>query len=295
MDMDIATKVEESEDKKNKRLIIILAIIFIFIVLGLLFVFFLLPKVTNGRAAVIPNCENLKVSSCEKKLQAAGFEVNTKIESVVSSKIDKNRVVKTEPSQGRSVKKGTQITIYKSAGEETVVLEDYLGRNAFEVKTLLETKYELVVTIQKKEPENNDKEYDDDEIIGQSLASGSELKKGDTLVLFTPNVVDSFPDMVEEGWSLSDVEAFGKKYGLTIETIEQETSAYSEGTIIGQSRTKGSTIIKGTTLKVTVAIKPKEKPAPVEEEKPKEEAKEKENTTESESSETNNDNNKKEE
>ena len=56
--------------------------------------------------------------------------------------------------------------------------------------------------------------------------------------------------MVEEGWSISDVEAFCNKYGLVLEKVEQETAAYTAGTVIGQSRTKGSTIIKGTTLKI---------------------------------------------
>ena len=129
---------------------------------------------------------------------------------------------------------------------------------------LLETKYELSVTIEKKDVENTpDKEYnDDDEIIGQSLEPGSKVKKGDQLILYTPKIVDKFPDMVEEGWSLADVEAFCAKYGIKLEKVEQETSAYNPGTIIGQSRTKGSTIIKGTTLKVTVAVKPTPKPEP---------------------------------
>ena len=80
--------------------------------------------------------------------------------------------------------------------------------------------------------------------------------------------------MVEEGWSLNDVEAFCDKYGIKLEKIEQETTAYAEGTIIGQSRTKGSTIIKGTTLKVTVAIKPIPQPAPTTEDDKKEEKEE---------------------
>jgi len=261
----IATKVEDIDDKKNKIVIIVLSIIFILILIGLVSVFLLLPKLADEGAVTVPNCENLKVSACEKKLQAAGFEVNTKIESVSSSEFDKNRVVKTDPEKGRSVKKGTLITIYKSSGEEKYVLEDYVGQNANSVKTLLETKFGLVVTIEKKEPEDNEKDYDDDEIIGQSLQAGSEVKAGDKLIIYTPDVVDTFPDMVEEGWSVSDVEAFCNKYELILEKVEQETSAYSEGTVIGQSRTMGSTIIKGTTLRITVAVKPKEKPKEPEE------------------------------
>ena len=143
--------------------------------------------------------------------------------------------------------------MYKSSGENTYKLEDYTGKNAIEIKTRLEEKYGLIVKIEKKDD-------DDQIIIGQSLAADSEVKKGDTLTLYTPNIVDEFPDMAAEGWNLSDAEAFCNKYGLILEKVEQETTAYSEGTIIGQSRTAGSTIIKGTTLKVTVAIKPKAKP-----------------------------------
>ena len=260
---------EVVEGKKSKVLIIVLAIIFSLIAVGLVVLFFVLPRLSNGKAATIPDCSNLKVSACEKKLQAAGFEVNTKIKTVVSNSVDKNRVVKTDPGKGRSVKKGTKVTIYKSSGENIIKLEDYVGQNANSVKTLLETKYELVVTIEKKEVDANTKEYeDDDEIIGQSLEAGSEVKKGDNLILYTPNIVDKYPDMVEEGWSISDVEAFCNKYGLALEKAQQETSAYSEGTVIGQNKTKGSPIIKGTTLKVTVAVKPTVKPK--EEEEPKE-------------------------
>ena len=264
---EVVSNEEEKKDKKNKLLIIILACVFVAIAILLVVIFLFLPKVSNGKAVTVPDCTNLKVSGCEKKLQAAGFEVKTKIETIPSSIIDINRVVKTEPAKGRSVKKGTKVTIYKSSGEDTIPLEDYLGKNAIEIKTLLETKYELSVTIEKKEPEDATKEYDDDEIIGQSLPAGTAVKKGDQLILYTPNIVDTFPDMVEEGWSISDVEAFCNKYGLVLEKVEQETSAYAVGTVIGQSRTKGSTIIKGTTLKITVAIKPVPKEQPKEEEK----------------------------
>ena len=259
---DIVTKIEDEDDKKKKKLIIILACVFVGISLILLIIFFLVPALTNKKAVTVPDCTNLKVSACEKKLQAAGFEVNSKIKTIASTKIDKNRVVKTDPSKGRSVKKGTKVTIYKSKGEDTFKLEDYVGENAIEIKTRLEEKYGLVVKIEKKEPENN-KEYDDeDEIIGQSLEAGSKVKKGDTLTLYTPNIVDKFPDMAGEGWSVGDAQTFCDKYGLSLETIEQETSAYTEGTIINQSRTAGTTIVKGTTLRVTVAVKPKAKPQP---------------------------------
>ena len=253
---------DEIQDKKNKKLIIILASIFGASALLLIILFFVVPALSNKKAVTVPDCTKLKVSQCETKLKKAGLEVKD-IKAVFSTKIKKNRVVKTNPAKGRSVKKGAQVIIYKSKGEETIALEDYKGQNAIEVKTRLETKYGLVVTIEKKEPEDQNKEYEDEnEIIGQSSPKGTKVKKGDTLILYIPNIVDEFPDMAGEGWNLSDAQTFCDKYGLILEKTEQETTAYPEGTIISQSRTAGTTIVKGTTLRVTVAVKPKEKPKP---------------------------------
>lgn len=258
---EVATKVEDVEEKKNKRLIIILASVLGVFILVLIFIFFILPIFSNSKAVTVPNCKNMKVSTCEKKLQKLGFEVKTDIKSEPSTTVKKNLVVKTDPEAGRSVKYGTKITIYKSSGEETFTLENYVGKNYIEVQTILETKYELKVNVEKKEPSDNNKEYDEQEIIGQSLAAGSEVKKGDSITLYIPNIVDTFPDMNAEGWSVDDAEAFCSKYGLTITVSEQETTQYAEGKIISQSRAAGSPIVKGTNLKVVVAKKPTAKPS----------------------------------
>lgn len=259
---EIATKVEDKDDKKKKKIIIILSCVFALLVVVLVAIFFIFPALTNAKPVTVPSCEGQKVSTCEKKLQKLGFDVKTNIKSVPSSKIKKNRVVKTDPAKGRSVKKGTAITIYKSSGEETFKIEDYTGKNYIEIQTILETKYGLKVSVEKKEPSDNDKDYDEQEIIGQSLAEGSEVKEGDSITLYIPNIVDTFPDMNAEGWSLDDAEAFCSKYGLTINTSYQETTAYEAGKIISQSRAAGSPIVKGTTLKVVVAKAPTVSPSP---------------------------------
>ena len=174
----------------------------------------------------------------------------------------KGRVVRTDPEKGRSVKQGTKITIYKSTGEETFEIEDYTGQNYIEVQTILETQYGLDVSIEKRDVDASDREYDEQEIIGQSLAAGSEVKEGDSIILYIPNIVDTFPDMAGEGWSLADAEAFCDKYGLTIKVEYQDTTAYEEGKIIDQSRAAGSPIVKGQTFTVTIARKPVEQTKP---------------------------------
>lgn len=255
---EVAKKIDEEdlEDKKSNRVIIILAIVFGVLALALITVFFIVPAFSNEKPVTIPECEGEKVSTCEKKLQALGLEVNTKLKTESSSEIDKNRVTRTDPEEGRSVKPGTVVTIYKSTGEEVYEIEDYIGKNYIEVQTILERNYGLNVTVEKKEPTDSDKEYDEQEIIGQSLAAGSEVKKGDSIILYIPDIVDKFPDMNAEGWSIEDVEAFCDKYNLVLEKKYQASTKDAPGKIIDQSRAPGSPIYEGRTLTVTIATEP---------------------------------------
>ena len=255
---EVAKKIDEEdlEEKKSNRVIIILAIVFGVLALALITVFFIVPAFSNEKPVTIPECEGEKVSTCEKKLQALGLEVNTKIKTESSSEIDKNRVTRTDPEEGRSVKPGTVVTIYKSTGEEVYEIEDYTGKNYIEVQTILERNYGLNVTVEKKEPTDSDKEYDEQEIIGQSLAAGSEVKKGDSIILYIPDIVDKFPDMNAEGWSIGDVEAFCDKYNLVLEKKYQASTKDAPGKIIDQSRAPGSPIYEGRTLTVTIATEP---------------------------------------
>ncbi len=258
----IATKIEDKGDKKRKKIIIILSIVFGVLILAIITVAFIIPAVTASKPVTVPNCAGDKVSQCEKKLQNVGLEVRTNIKSVASSKIKKGRVVRTDPENGRSVKEGTKVTIYKSSGEETFEIQNYIGENYIEVQTILETQYGLDVTVEKRDVDASDREYDEQEVIGQSLAAGSKVKEGDSIILYIPNIVDTFPDMAGLGWGLADAEAFCDKYGLTISVEYQETTAYEEGKIIDQSRAAGSPIVKGQTLTVTIAQKPKQTTTP---------------------------------
>ena len=128
---EVAKKIEDEDiiEKKSNKIIIILAIIFGVLALALVTVFFIVPFFANDKPVSVPDCEGDKISTCEKKLQALGLDVNTKIKTESSTKVDKNRVTRTDPEEGRSVKPGTVVTIYKSTGEEVYKIEDYTGKN----------------------------------------------------------------------------------------------------------------------------------------------------------------------
>ena len=252
------------------NLFIALASILGVAILALLVVFLIAPAVSEKEPVDVPDCKGVTVSTCEKKLKKEGFVVGAKIKSIYSDSVRKNRVVKTSPAAGRSIKPGTTVTIYKSKGEESFKIDNYVGKNYSEVKAKLELKMGLNVTVEKKEV--NEAPDDSNLIIEQSVPAGTKLRKGDSITLYIPNLVEKFPNMVAEGWSRDDAEAFAKKYGLNIKVVEEATTEAAPGIVIMQSRAAGTSIVKGSNLTVTIAKAPVV-PTPTQDEK-KEEDKE---------------------
>ena len=253
----IATPIVDETEKKTNKWIKILAGVLAGIALICITVFFIIPAVTTEPDIIVPDVSNLTVSKAEKKLQDKGFEVATKIKEVSSDKIKEGKIVKTDPEAGRSIKKGTTITLYRSKGENKYTVKDYTGQNYIAVQTELESLHGIDVTIEKKDVDTS-REYDEQEIVGQSVKKGEKLAKGDSIILYIPNISEVYPDMQSEGWSKDDAEAFATKYSLNITFQEEETTAYEEGKVIRQSRAAGSPIIKNANITVTIAKKPKE-------------------------------------
>ncbi len=254
---DIVTPITDTTVKKTNKWIWILSGILGGIIVILAAVFLVVPALTEVPDVKIPDVTDMSVIDAENALKKLGFEVNTTVERVQSDKIAKGKVVKTEPSIGRSIKKGSTITLYESLGEETYEIEDYTGKNYIEVQTLLETLHKLEVKVEKKDLEKDDqKEYDEQEIIDQSLKPGTKVAEGDQITLYIPNIVENYPDMVQEGWTKEDVEAFCEKYHIDLKVNTKETSEYAPGKVMEQSRSAGTPIVEGATLTVTIAVEP---------------------------------------
>ena len=260
---EAGSEMTEKEKKTQKMFIIIisiLALVFLAIFFVIIYMFFILPATSSTKSATIPDCYGKKVSVCEKALSDAGFEVASKIETEESAEVKKNLVTRTNPEAGRAVKQGTLVTIYKSVGENLVVIDNYVGQNANDVKKKLEESG-IVVNIAKKDPEDENKKYPDDEIIEQSLGKGTELKKGDSITLYISTNETKFPDFAAEGYSLDDVKAFCSTNELTCTFTEDPTEYVAEGKITDQSRKAGTVVAKGSNLTVKYAVKPKPKPS----------------------------------
>lgn len=255
----------EEPPKKSSgstKIVIALAILFSLIVIGIASIFLILPELTKVPDVVVPNVANMSVVDAESKLKEVGFTVATSTVKEESADVGKGLVIRTDPEAGRKIKKGTTITIIESTGKNVLTVEDYTGKNYIEVKTLLESMYQIKVNIEKKDIEDNASKYQEQEIIGQSVAAGQTLGEGDSITLYIPNIIDGYPDFVTEGWTVDDVKNFCNQYNITLTIDYKETSDYAAGTILSQSRSSDTPIVSGTTLKITVATEPSDSGKP---------------------------------
>ena len=246
----IATPITDEKAKKSNKLIIALSIIAGVTVIALLAVFFIIPALTAEKDVKVPYVSGMTVSKAEDTLEDAGLTVNSKIEEVSSEDVKKNRIIRTDPRSGSTVKEGTRVTLYKSTGVKTYELENYVNMDIDEVKSILED-MGLEVKIQEIEPDSTTcSVIGQNLVISQSLDEGSEVKSGDEIILTVLKDI-TFPD-----WYLSTEDAvtsWANNACVTVTTEYQDvTDRNLVGKIITQSRPSGSTVKNNDSVTITI-------------------------------------------
>lgn len=256
-DEEVIVKEIRGEDlKKQNKLLIILAFVFTGLIVGITSVVVLIPIITNGKQATIPDVSGLSISDAIKKLQDEGFTVSDKQEEISSTEIEEGKVVRTNPPANIKRKNGTEVTIYVSIGDTKITIEDYTGKSYLEIKGKLEA-LKLSVIIEKKDVEEGEEDkYEDGKIIDQSIKAGEKLSEGDTITLYIPNVISKYPNFTDGTWTITDVEDFADIYDLEVTIDYIETSEYEAGEIFYQSRPEGYQIVAGQTFRIRVAQAP---------------------------------------
>lgn len=99
----------------------------------------------------VPDVKGMTVDQAREAFKAAGLSIG-EISRVDELGEPKDRILRTEPQIGSSVKKDSQVNIYVSSGN-VVVPTDLVGKNVQEVRTALEA---LELTVIEKQVETND-------------------------------------------------------------------------------------------------------------------------------------------
>ena len=253
----VARQIDEDEkiNKSNKNKITLISSIIAVFVITLFLVIIVIPKLSSSKEVKVPDVYGMEISKAEDMIRKSGLKIESKEKA--SDDVSENLVIETSPSKNRYVKEGSKVIIYYSSGSKKIEIEDYVGKNAYEIKAKLEL-LGISVIIEEKEVTDSVK-YEGKEqlIIEQSVSKGEKLAPGERLTLYIPKILSTYPDMVEESWTLDRVEEFCKKYGLTLQTpSSKETDEVEEGIVLAQSPKAGEEIFEKDKVKIVLSKKP---------------------------------------
>ncbi len=249
-------KQEEVEKKENKKGIIALIVSAVVLFVGIIvtcILLLVLPKSTKDPDITVPNVSGMTIVNAEETLKNAGFEVATDVIYEYSNSIPEDMVISTNPTVGRSVKKGTLITLTVSSGIDGIEIQDYKDKNIEEIKPSLEASGINVIV--NYEEHSKDDEVEDGIIVSQDKGAGTILKKGHTIIFKVVKIITTYPDFVKEDYSVAGVRKFCEDNGISLNITYKETNEKAEGTILSQSRTAGTKVMSGVTLRIEVAKK----------------------------------------
>ena len=260
----IAKKITEGDLKKQNKFIMVLLSIFTGIVVLITTIVVLLPKITKSEQVLVPDVTNMTLDKATDMLQEKGFDIKDTIEET-SSTIKEGRVTRTNPLKNTKRKKGSEVTIYISSGNKSVIVEDYIGENVDYVRgTLQALGIKVIIEVKDIEPDEDISDYDTDVIMDQSIEEGKELTAGDTITLYVPNIKNLYPDFTDGTYTVSDVVDFCEEYKIqctfkgndnkSFKISSDNANEYNDYKIKNQSRVAGSKVSANATLTIKLDI-----------------------------------------
>ena len=256
------------EPKKKNTLITILATFFLLLLIA--FGVIWIVSTQEVKDIKVPDVTGKTLEEAIAILEDNGFKFTT--EQKNSDTVEEGYVIRTNPRAGSTKKQGDIITIITSIGGDYYYLENYVGLNYTEVKAKLEL-LGINVLVEKKDVEDQDEYKNKENIIIEQNPAYEEhdetdetdektlVEPGDTITLYIPNIVNEYPSMVEEGWTLNDVIAFSDEHSLQLTVYDannniipdNQYSNFANTKVTHQQRQPGDTIINGISFYVRIS------------------------------------------
>ena len=218
----------------------------------------------SGKGAYeVPDILGYTVEQAEK---LPGVKDIFKIEVLGSKPSDKyqpGQIVEQDPTKGHTRKNNLTISVYICAEQEKFYMPNLAGYDSRDAKLQLDNMdIDLKISVQ----EAFDDHVPEGQVISTTPASGSELKKGDNVLIFVSKgkevksvTVPSFLNMDIES-ALKQANGLGLVPGQT----KYVYNSKAEGTVIDQSVSVNSSVDEGTAIVFTVSQGPEPtKPDPV--------------------------------
>ena len=261
--ISIEDEVKKPNKNKNKKKITIILLSLLLVLLGVfLTIKFVFYGNSNKNMVQVPNVLGMDKDTAEAEIEKAGFVFV--LDSKISSDYDTDKVAKTSPEAGTSLKKGSEVKVNLSDGKEEATVPDVTNIYIDSAKEILKnygfTAGEVTSEYSDTIAANN--------VIRQSIDAKSQAPKGSAVDLVVSKGQDVTVIKVPKllGKTLSDAKGSIETIGLTLGKAEAlntndktlDNIVYSQDIPENTEVAKGQTInITYYTYKVTTVIVPK--------------------------------------
>lgn len=242
---------ENKKEKKVNKALIITSVIAAIIIISMVVTFFVYPKIANANKVEVPDVVGKTEEKAIQTLEKKGLVVAEKSNEDYSENVEKGNVISVSPKAGRTVKKGTTVTLTVSKGSSNMEIEDYTKQDFTEVKQKLE---DLGILVSETYTDyNKDDGIKDGTIMEQDLKVGDTFKKGDTIKFTVARVVVTYPDFKNEEYTSEKVQTFCDENKITCTITEKTNDDEKAGIVYYQSQTVGKKVVSGASLTVYIA------------------------------------------
>jgi eukaryotic-like serine/threonine-protein kinase len=205
-------------------------------------------EVSDGPGNVlVPPVANLRQGQAIKELEDAGLKVTVDTES--SDRVKKDIAIRTVPSEGKEVTKGTRVRLLVSSGPEQIAVPDVTGLSRESAEARLRDEGFAVSVA---EQESDEQEGD---VIAQSPSGGTELTRGETVTITVstgrPQV--DVPDVI----GLRERSARSRLRSAGLEPVVQERTVSDpaeDGVVIEQRPAPGTQLDEGGQVVIVIGV-----------------------------------------
>nr|WP_044089540.1 Stk1 family PASTA domain-containing Ser/Thr kinase [Bifidobacterium reuteri] len=224
-------------------------------VLGVIAVIAIVVGVVFGMDAAKKNAvEMVTVPECasttskdglEAKLQALGLEMVEKQDT--DSTKAAGTCTKMSPEAGSKVAKGSKVTVWFSAGPQSIAVPDVKGMTQEAARTKLEDAgFEVSSTVKTEDSADIDK----DEVTRTDPAAGTPTPKGSTITIYVSSGMTAMPNLVGQ----SKDAVLSQYNGMFNFVVESESSDTVEaGSITRTDPAAGTSIEQGASITIWVS------------------------------------------
>lgn len=239
----------KEKPKKKKKWPIFVGLALFIAVLSIVAIAALTPNKIE-----IPDVAGLTVEEATDELESLGFVIG-EVKEIHSDTVEKELVIETNPRAGLERKKGDEITLMVSLGNETTEMPDYVGKSRDQAVRLINqadfVDYEI---------EEQFSDEDEGTVIGQTPEAGDDIIMEETTVKL---IVSKGKEQVKvklqnlKGWNESALNEYAKSANIKINVSKTEHSdTVPAGLVISQSPQANATVNEGSTVNVVISSGP---------------------------------------